>query len=307
MKKILKMLVLFAAMILLLAPFDATAKKTKQKKAPVAENVIFIGSDGFGAFIVRDNPGVFPNIEKLAARGSSTLEMRSVLPSSSAVNWASHLMGAGPELHGYTEWGSKTPDLPSRVVTVSGMFPDIFGLVRAGYPDGEMGVFYPWGGIGYLFDTTAVNVNALVPDDSAMTARAVDYVLGRKPKFAFFYFAEPDGVGHGKGWESPEYFEMCKQIDTYTGQILDAIEQAGMRDNTVVIFTSDHGGTGKGHGGKSMQEMQVPWIIAGPGIKKGYTVPESMMVFDDAATIARIFGIQQPQVWIGRAPESIFE
>jgi predicted AlkP superfamily phosphohydrolase/phosphomutase len=34
--------------------------------------------------------------------GSYTLKMRSVLPSSSAVNWASMFMGAGPELHGYT-------------------------------------------------------------------------------------------------------------------------------------------------------------------------------------------------------------
>lgn len=48
--------------------------------------------------------------------GCYTLKKRSVLPSSSAVNWASMFMGAGPELHGYTEWGSKTPELPSRVV-----------------------------------------------------------------------------------------------------------------------------------------------------------------------------------------------
>ena len=40
--------------------------------------------------------------------GSYTLKKRSALPSSSAINWASMFMGAGPELHGYTEWGSKT-------------------------------------------------------------------------------------------------------------------------------------------------------------------------------------------------------
>ena len=270
------------------------------------ENVVLIGADGFGAFIMHENPGAFPNIEKLAASGSSTLEMRSVLPSSSAVNWASILMGAGPELHGYTGWGSRTPDLPSRVLSPSGIFPDIFGLTRTAYPEAELGVFYPWEGIGYLFDTTAVNVNAFVGNDSIMTARVVDYLIGSKPKLAFFYFAEPDGAGHGKGWESPEYFEMCRRIDGYVGEILAAVDKAGMRDNTVVIFVSDHGGVGHGHGGKSMREMQVPYIIAGPGIKQGHKIPESMMVFDNAATIARLLSVEIPQVWIGRAPESVF-
>ena len=280
-------------------------KSVTPKRAQV-ENVILIGADGFGAFIMHENPGAFPNLEKLAASGSSTLEMRSVLPSSSAVNWASILMGAGPELHGYTEWGSKTPDLPSRVLSQSGVFPNIFGLTRDAHPEAELGAFYPWDGIGYLFDTTAVNVNAFVENDSIMTTRAVDYLINDRPKLAFFYFAEPDGAGHNKGWESSEYFEMCRHIDSYVGQILAAVDRAGMRDNTVVIFTADHGGIGTGHGGKSMREMQVPYIIAGPGIRQGYVIPESMMVYDNAMIIAHLLSVETPQVWIGRAPESIF-
>jgi hypothetical protein len=34
---------------------------------------------------------------------------------------------------------------------------------------------------------------------------------------------------------------------------------------------------------------------------------ESLMVYDNAATIAYILGIEQPQVWIGRAVKSAFE
>ena len=62
--------------------------------------------------------------------GAYTLKKRSALPSSSAINWASMFMGAGPELHGYTEWGSKTPELPSRVLNKNGIFPTIFQLLR---------------------------------------------------------------------------------------------------------------------------------------------------------------------------------
>ena len=71
-----------------------------------------------------------PNIKRLMQGVAYTLKKRAVLPSLSAVNWASMFMGAGPELHGYTEWGSKTPELPSRVVTENNIFPTIFGLLR---------------------------------------------------------------------------------------------------------------------------------------------------------------------------------
>ena len=64
-------------------------------------------------------------------KGAYTLKKRSVLPSSSAVNWASMYMGAGPELHGYCEWGSKVPDLPSREVNKNNIFPTIFSELKA--------------------------------------------------------------------------------------------------------------------------------------------------------------------------------
>ena len=82
-----------------------------------------------------------------------SLKARAVLPSSSAVNWASMIMGSGPELHGFTEWGSKTPELPSRVLgEESGLYPSIFSLVEKQLPERKTGVFYTWGGIGYLFE-----------------------------------------------------------------------------------------------------------------------------------------------------------
>ena len=61
-------------------------------------------------------------------KGCYTLKKRSVLPSSSAVNWASMFNGAGPEIHGYTEWGSRTPEIPSMVTNEHGIFPTIYSV-----------------------------------------------------------------------------------------------------------------------------------------------------------------------------------
>ena len=116
-----------------------------------AKHVILIGLDGWGAYSVPK--AEIPTIKQLMAEGSYTLEKRSALPSSSAINWASMFMGAGPELHGYTEWGSKTPELPSRVLNKNGIFPTVFQLLRDARPEAEIGCLYEWEGIKYLVDT----------------------------------------------------------------------------------------------------------------------------------------------------------
>jgi arylsulfatase A-like enzyme len=80
-----------------------------------------------------------------------------------------------------------------------------------------------------------------------------------------------------------------------------------MYDDTIFIITSDHGGIKKGHGGKTMAEMQTPFIIAGKNIKKAGEFQESMVQYDVAATMAYIFGLEQPQVWTGRAMKQVFK
>lgn len=96
-------------------------------------------------------------------------------------------------------------------------------------------------------------------------------------------------------------------MDGYIGEIVNAVKEAGMLDETIFIVTADHGGINKGHGGKTMQEMETPFIVCGKGIKKGYEFQESMMQFDCASTLAYILGLQQPQVWIGRPMKQIFK
>lgn len=55
-----------------------------------------------------------------------------------------------------------------------------------------------------------------------------------------------------------------------------------------------------------MREMETPFIICGKGIRAGYQDTLSMMQFDCAATLAYIFGLEQPQVWIGRPMTQFF-
>lgn len=274
-----------------------------------AGHVILIGLDGWGAYSVEK--AEMPHVKQLMADGSYTLTKRSVLPSSSAVNWASMFMGAGPELHGYTDWGSQVPDLPSRVVDEDGIFPTVFGLLHRANPQAEIGCIYEWEGIRYVVDTLALTYDRHVAEcakEPTATARlAVDYIKRAKPNFCAVIFDEPDHVGHAEGHDTPAYYAKLKELDGYIGQIVNAVKEAGIWDDTIIIVTADHGGIKKGHGGKTMREMETAFIIAGKGVKKGYPFTESMMQFDCASTIAYIFGLEQPQVWIGRPMTQLFE
>lgn len=295
-------LVLIAVAFLIATPACCAAKWK-------AQHVIIIGFDGWGSYSMEK--GAMPHVKQLMRDGAYTLEKRSVLPSSSAVNWASMFMGAGPELHGFTEWGSQKPELPSRVIYKNNIFPSVFQLLRDSKSTAEIGVLYEWPGIKFVIDTLSLSYHAksLSYDKSPtdLCDLSVNYIKEKRPNLLAICFNSPDDVGHQVGHDTPAYYERLEILDGYVARIVEAVKDAGMLDNTVFIITSDHGGIKKGHGGKTMREMETPFIISGKGVKKGYKLEDSMMQFDVASTIAHIFRLKQPQVWIGRPMTKVFK
>ena len=291
-------IIFIALAALMLAAPQAQAKKTK----PLTKHVILIGLDGVSATDF-DKCNI-PVMKSLMDAGCWTMEKRSAMPSSSAINWASMFMGAGTELHGYTQFGSKTPELPSRVVNGHGIFPTVFSLMREQQPKSEIGCVYEWTTIKCLIDSLAFDYTANAEDYIKYRTRlgdlAVDYVKQAKPDLFAVIFDQPDHEGHSHGWSSPEYFANIELLDGEIGRIIQAYKDAGIWEETTILITADHGGIKKGHGGITLNEMQTPFIIAGKNIRKGGEFHESMMQFDVASTIAALLGLKQPQVWTGR-------
>ena len=67
-----------------------------------------------------------------------------------------------------------------------------------------------------------------------------------------------------------------KLVDQAIGRILEALEESGMADDTIVVFTSDHGDLLGAHGGLIQkwcnafdEATRVPLLMAGPGIAPG--------------------------------------
>ena len=298
--RIITILLLFCC---LLATTPISAKKWR------AKHTVLIALDGWGAYSV--SKGNIPHIKNLMEQGSYTLHKRCVFPSASSINWASMFMGVGTELHGYTKWGSKTPEIPSRVVNEHNISPTIFSIMREQYPNAEIGVLHEWEGIKYLVDTLALSHRGQAPsyDDypEALCEMAETYIKDKKPALVAVCFDQLDHVGHKSGHDTQEYYNCLHTLDGYIGRIIQAIKDAGIWDDTIIMLTADHGGINKGHGGITLEEVEIPFIIAGKNIKQSGEFQESMMQFDTAATIAYVFRLEQPQVWTGRPMKQVFK
>lgn len=93
------------------------------------------------------------------------------------------------------------------------------------------------------------------------------------------------------------YYGLCSFMDDNVGKVLKALDDAGLLDDTTVVYTSDHGeNLGKrGLWGKSnMYEhsAQVPLIIAGDGIPAGKTVKTPVSHLDGYQTILDCVGLE---------------
>lgn len=120
----------------------------------------------------------------------------------------------------------------------------------------------------------------------------------------FIHFDQPDGVGHGAGHDTPAYYAELKNVDKRIGDLRKAVKEAGMEQETIFIVTADHGGIEKGHGGKTIAEVEVPFIAIGPGVPAGNQVTQPMVIYDIAATITWLLGADQQEAWRGKAIKS---
>jgi uncharacterized sulfatase len=99
-----------------------------------------------------------------------------------------------------------------------------------------------------------------------------------------------------------QYYEDATAVDYEVGDVLDALDRAGVADNTIVFFFGDHGrGMPRSKRWVYNQGVHVPLIIRWPGKIKPGTVREDLVCFlDFAPTLLSIAGIEPHKEMPGR-------
>ncbi len=268
--------------------------------APKARHVIIIGVDGMSPDgIARAET---PTLDEMMKHGSWSMHARGVLPTTSGANWASIISGAGPEQHGVTsnDWRVGEFNFPTSVTGSGGFFPSIFQLITEQHPEWEVGSIYNWDGFGRLYDHRFLDHDAHGEDEDQTAALAADYIRAKRPNFLFVHLDHVDHAGHAYGHGTAKYYASVAKADALIAKIRQATVDAGIADETVILITSDHGGVGKGHGGETLAELEIPWIAYGKGIKPGVELDLPINTFDTPATVAALLDVEIPYAWLGR-------
>jgi len=102
------------------------------------------------------------------------------------------------------------------------------------------------------------------------------------------------------------YYALVTEIDHCVGEILQALEEAGIEEETIVIYTSDHGDFVGNHGmvekvaaGQNVYEdiLNIPLIIRYPGNKqKGKRSAELVSLVDIYPTLIDLLGLKTPKL-----------
>lgn len=146
-----------------------------------------------------------------------------------------------------------------------------------------------------------------------LIAAEAERLIAAHNKAKPFFFYVPFNAPHGprqapqeviqkyeqQGHKNPGYAATVECMDVAIGRILDAIEKRGLRENTVVMFCSDNGGTKNpgndplnGHKSSYLEGgVRVPAVISWPGrLKAGTIVNEPLHIVDVYPTFVKLAG-----------------
>ncbi|MDQ3657594.1 MAG: sulfatase-like hydrolase/transferase, partial [Chloroflexota bacterium] len=170
----------------------------------------------------------------------------------------------------------------------------------------------------------------------AQTDAAIDFVSasGEEPYFLFCSYLEPHHQNRLDDYPAPDgyrsryegrwipsdlmalggtthqqlagYWGMVKRLDEAFGRLLDALKSLDQLENTVILFTSDHGchfKTRNSEYKRSCHEasIRVPTVFTGPGFFGGGQVRDLVSLIDLPPTLLDAAGIAVPEEMQGRS------
>lgn len=292
---------------ILTAAMAASAADQPSRPIPAIEHVVLISIDGLRPDLaLRANA---PGLRSMLREGAYTFWAKTTAISITLPSHASMVTGVQPDKHGIT-WNS---DLPLRE-PIYPKRPTVMEMAtQAGYVTAmvagksKFSALAKPGTITHVFVPAAANTAV---GDDVVGARAEEIITRFKPGFLFIHLPGVDGAGHDKGWGSDAQIAAIEKADATLLSIFGALERAHLRASTAIILSADHGGAGHSHGADDARSRFIPWIIVGPGIKRGYDLTQDagleVHTEDSAATICYLLGLPQQPYFDGRPVRAAF-
>ncbi|OKL36677.1 LamG-like jellyroll fold domain-containing protein [Domibacillus mangrovi] len=239
---------------------DELTEKMKKQIAEQAEvkpykHVVFIGIDGAGVGVHKEAPYFsnsnakmepvgdrlnVPALRSIIESGAVSYSAQSVLPSSSSPNWGAMLTGVGYDKHHIDNSDSGKWYYPENTE-----YPTIFKKIREQMPERKLAAFSNWKNITAGHVEPSLGVETGNGNDAQITQKIKGYIESDKMKdtaLLYLQLDELDGVGHNIGFYSPAFYNKITLIDQQIKTIVDALDKQNLRDDTLIVVSTDHGG-----------------------------------------------------------------
>ncbi len=255
---------------------------------------VLISVDGLAPWVLDGTQT--PVLERLAREGVRAADARTVVPPHTLPSHASMLSSVPPEIHGlhwnrYQPWSRFDQSTLFTLCAERGLRCGLFAGKRkmAHFAEREAGVER------YVYAAGA----------SEVLDRALEYLGQRDADFVMIHLAEVDRSGHRSGWGSEAQRASLRAVDAAIGGFLERVA-ARIDRPVVVIVTADHGGIGTGHCDPRRENVHIPWIAWGDGVRAGAD-PGPVSTLDTAPTLLALLGLPAPAGWLGRPRAAILD
>ncbi|WP_053374986.1 sulfatase family protein [Paenibacillus sp. FJAT-27812] len=180
----------------------------------------------------------------------------------------------------------------------------------------------PW---DTMYDSDQLTIPRITPGEHDANPPHFRLTQELDPDFSYLNETEIGNIGMGSHVNIAEedrkklvavYYAMISLMDKYIGKILDKLDEVGLADNTIVVFTTDHGHFFGQHGlqnkgGFHYEDLlKLPFIVRYPGkVAAGRTSDAMQSLVDLAPTLLSfaelpiprtMAGVDQKEVWLAR-------
>lgn len=234
-----------------------------------------------------------PTMNDIMQQGTYTLKAQTTFPSVTLPCHFSLFLSVPPERHGIL-----TNTWVPQVRPVPGLF-DVLHQARK-----ISGSFYNWEELRDLSSPGSLAISLMLrseeyPNGQAdweLTQAALQWLTTHDFDFAFIYLGNTDVVGHDHGWMSKPYLAAIQEADRCIGHVMEALSE-----QTCYFVMADHGGHQRMHGTQLMEDMTIPVLAKGPGIRIGHELSGDISILDIAPSILQILSVARPKEWMGIA------
>jgi len=232
------------------------------------------------------------NIDKLWKNGAYSFKALTDSISSSGPCWTSMLTGVWHQKHHVLTNDYKDPNLE--------YYPHFFRRIREEKPHLESYSVVNWSPIHKIIQQGDATYASSPGSDGRVTSELVRLLKNEDPDVIFVQLDDVDHAGHANGFsaKSEKYLKAIEKSDGQVGKILKALEKRLTfdRENWLIIVTTDHGGSGTGHGKNTTEHTTIFYIASGLDVDIG-EIQGDVNVVDVAVTAIDHLDIRIREQW----------